>query len=213
MRLNVGASLLAKAALRFWITLYNSRQHAQMCPPQKPQPRPPMHPPILNLNEVELQSLPEALAPQGETAGRYQQQFARIGQQLGAQKLGYRLYALPPGMRGSPFHSHRVNEEMFYVVAGAGEVRLGAERFPIRAGDVIACPPGGPENAHQIINTSAGELRYLAISTQQQPEICEYPDSNKYAVMDNFAMDAEGNASGFVAVARQAEGVDYWDGE
>ena len=172
-----------------------------------------MHPPILNLNQVELEPLPEALAPTGDTAGRYPPKMARVGQQLGAQKLGYRLYVLEPGMRGSPFHSHRVNEEMFYVVAGEGEVRLGAERFPIRAGDVIACPPGGPEAAHQIINTSAAELRYLAVSTQQQPEICEYPDSNKYAVMDNFSIDAEGNASGFVAVARQADGVDYWDGE
>ena len=172
-----------------------------------------MHPPILNLDSVELESLPEAFAPTGETAGRYQQRQARVGQQLGAQKLGYRLYVLEPGMRGSPFHSHRVNEEMFYVVAGEGQVRLGTERFPIRAGDVIACPPGGPEKAHQIINTSNGELRYLAVSTQQSPEICEYPDSGKYAVMDDFKVDAEGNASGFVAVARQADGVDYWDGE
>ncbi|MCW8278541.1 cupin domain-containing protein [Pseudomonas sp. PCH199] len=35
------------------------------------------------------------------------------------------------------------NLGMFYIVAGEGEVRLGAERFPIRAGDVIACPAGG----------------------------------------------------------------------
>lgn len=172
-----------------------------------------MHPPILNLDSVELEPLPEAFAPTGETAGRYQQRLARVGQQLGAQKLGYRLYVLEPGMLGSPFHSHRVNEEMFYVVAGEGQVRLGSERFPIRAGDVIACPPGGPEKAHQIINTSNGELRYLAVSTQQSPEICEYPDSGKYAVMDDFKVDAEGHASGFVAVARQADGVDYWDGE
>jgi len=172
-----------------------------------------MHPAILNLNQVDLESLPEALAPTGETASRYQQRMARVGQQLGAQKLGYRLYVLEPGMRGSPFHSHRVNEEMFYVVAGEGQIRLGAERFPICAGDVIACPPGGPEAAHQIINTSKAELRYLAVSTQQSPEICEYPDSGKYAVMDDFKVDAEGNASGFVAIARQADGVDYWDGE
>ncbi len=111
------------------------------------------------------------------------------------------------------FTSHRVNEEMFYVVAGAGEVRLGTERFPIRAGDVIACPSGGPEAAHQIINTSNAELRYLAVSTQQSPEICEYPDSGKYAVMDDFKVDAEGKASGFVAIARPGDGVDYWDGE
>lgn len=172
-----------------------------------------MHPAILNLHQVYLEPLPEALAPSGETAGRYQLRMARVGQRLGAQKLGYRLYVLEPGMRGSPFHSHRVNEEMFYVVAGEGEIRLGAERFPICAGDVIACPPGGPEAAHQIINTSDAELRYLAVSTQQSPEICEYPDSGKYAVMDDFKVDAQGNASGFVAIARQADGVDYWDGE
>jgi uncharacterized cupin superfamily protein len=172
-----------------------------------------MHPRILNLNQVDLESLPEALAPTGDTAARYQQRMARVGQQLGAQKLGYRLYVLEPGMRGSPFHSHRVNEEMFYVLAGEGEVRLGAERFPIRTGDVIACPPGGPEMAHQIINSSDAELRYLAVSTQQSPEICEYPDSGKYAVMDDFKVDAEGNASGFVAIARPGDGVDYWDGE
>ena len=56
-----------------------------------------MHPPILNLNQVELEPLPEALAPTGETAGRYRQRTARVGQQLGAQKLGYRLYVLEPG--------------------------------------------------------------------------------------------------------------------
>ena len=61
-----------------------------------------MHPPILNLDSVELEPLPEAFAPTGETAGRYQQRQARVGQQLGAQKLGYRLYVLEPGMRGSP---------------------------------------------------------------------------------------------------------------
>ncbi|HEV8110827.1 MAG TPA: cupin domain-containing protein, partial [Burkholderiales bacterium] len=39
---------------------------------------------------------------------------------------------------------------MFYVVEGSGEVRIGSETFPIRAGDIIACPPGGQDTAHQI---------------------------------------------------------------
>ncbi|MNV76356.1 Cupin domain protein [compost metagenome] len=99
------------------------------------------------------------------------------------------------------------------MVAGEGEVRLGDQAFAIRAGDVIACPAGGPETAHQIINTSSGELRYLAVSTQQSPEICQYPDTGKYTVMDDFRVDTEGNATGFVAVANEADGVDYWEGE
>jgi uncharacterized cupin superfamily protein len=138
--------------------------------------------------------------------------MARVGQQLGAQKLGYRLYVLPPGMRGSPFHSHRVNEDVLRGGRG-GRSALGGRTLSDSRGRRDRLPAGRPGTAHQIINTSLAELRYLAVSTQQQPDICEYPDSNKYAVMDNFKVDAEGNASGFVAVARQADGVDYWDGE
>ena len=35
----------------------------------------------------------------------------------------------------------------------------------------MACPAGGPESAHQIINCGDEELRYLAVSTQRAPEI------------------------------------------
>ena len=52
-----------------------------------------------------------------------------------------------------------------------------------RIGDIIACPPGGPETAHQLINTGEGELKYLAVSTKLSPELCEYPDSGKFGVM------------------------------
>jgi uncharacterized cupin superfamily protein len=85
-----------------------------------------------------------------------------LGRQLGALKLGLNLIALAPGKRAFAFHSHRVNEEMFYVVAGRGEMRLGENRHALHAGNVVACPAGGPETAHQIINTGDEELRYLA---------------------------------------------------
>ena len=49
---------------------------------------------------------------------------------------------------------------MFFVLHGSGEVRIGEARYPIRAGDIIACPAGGKETAHQIINTGNEELRY-----------------------------------------------------
>lgn len=171
-----------------------------------------MHPAILNLSKVELVPLLEPFVPSGESASRYKQRNARVGKMLGSQKLGSRLIALDPGMRSSPFHSHRVNEEMFYIVMGKGEVRIGAERFPICAGDLIACPPGGPDTAHQIINTSSGELRYLAISTQESPDICEYPDSGKYMVMDSGGSGG-GSLGRFAVVARRQDAVDYWDGE
>jgi uncharacterized cupin superfamily protein len=129
-----------------------------------------------------------------------------LGRQLGASKLGYNLIALAPGKRAFPFHSHRVNEEMFFVVAGQGEIRLGDDHHALRAGDVVSCPAGGPETAHQIINTGDVELRYLAVSTQESPEVCMYPDSGKYAVM----VDGEG---GFRTVGRLEESLSYWEDE
>lgn len=67
---------------------------------------------------------------------------------LGAQKLGYNLTVVLPGKRAFPFHNHRVNEEMFFVIEGAGEVRIGEAVYPIRSRDVVACPAGEPETAH-----------------------------------------------------------------
>jgi uncharacterized cupin superfamily protein len=171
-----------------------------------------MHPPILNLNDIELSPLPERYLPSDESAAQYQQSMAHVSKQLGSQKLGYRMIGLKPGMRASPFHSHRVNEELFFIVAGEGQIRLGDETFPVRAGDIIACPPGGPDTAHQIFNNSADELRYLALSTVESPEICEYPDSGKFMVMHNGS-SVRGSAERFHTVARKADAVDYWDGE
>jgi uncharacterized cupin superfamily protein len=65
---------------------------------------------------------------------------------------------------------------------------------------------GGPETAHQLVNTGSAELKYLAVSTMQQPEVCQYPDSGKVAALDGTGTD------GFRFVARDVQ-VDYWDGE
>jgi len=92
---------------------------------------------------------------------------------------------------------------MFFIVAGSGTLRYGAETRKIRAGDVICCPTGGPETAHQIINDSDAELRYLSISTKVQPEVCEYPDSKKVLAYHG----AWGH------MTHVADDVDYWKDE
>jgi len=165
-----------------------------------------MHRCVINLDEVELHSFPPEHAPSGAAAERFAPRIGMLGRPLGASKLGYNLIALAPGKRAFPFHSHRVNEEMFFVVAGQGEIRLGDDRHALRAGDVVACPAGGPETAHQIINTGDVELRYLAVSTQESPEVCMYPDSGKYAVM----VEGEG---GFRTAGRLEESLSYWEDE
>ncbi|MDQ2927995.1 MAG: cupin domain-containing protein [Pseudomonadota bacterium] len=119
-----------------------------------------------------------------------------------AKKLGAGFDILAPGMRSCPYHFHHAQEEMFVILEGEGTLRVAGEMVPVRGGDVVFIPPG-PEYPHQFINTSSAPLRYLSISTQDRPEICEYPDSGKYSVFDRP----------FRAVQRQDASLDYWDGE
>jgi len=171
------------------------------------------HKSVVNLDDVEFHARPERMTPQGSAAGKFDVRTAHLGQLLGARKLGYNVSAVPPGRAAFPFHSHRVNEEMFLVLSGTGEVRIGDETFPLREGDVMACPAGGPETAHQIINNGDEELRYLAVSTQLSPEICDYPDSRKFGVYALFAGDGDQAHERFFYMGRPDMTLDYWDGE
>ena len=169
---------------------------------------------ILNMADVELRKIGHGADALGSMNApeKFQAQLGEIGRRVGARKLGYNLTVVPPGHRAWPFHNHRVNEEMFFILEGEGEVRIGRETFPIRQGDVIAHPPGGIDTAHQIVNTSKAQLKYLAISTREYPEICDYPDSGKFAVM-NVEPGPDGKPTFWRVAARQSDGIDYWDGE
>jgi uncharacterized cupin superfamily protein len=118
-----------------------------------------------------------------------------------------------PGKRAFPRHNHRVNEELFVILDGTGELVVGDARWPVRKGDVIACAPGGPQTAHQLINTSTEqELKFLAISTLETPDIVEYPDSGKLGYYGRFT-GGDGKPELVVGLCRPAEGVRYWEGE
>ena len=166
-------------------------------------------PPVLNIEDAQYMDFAQMSKAQGTELPRerFGGRMAPLGRPLGARKLGYNVTVVEPGKRAYPFHCHRVNEEMFFIIEGSGEVRFGDKAWPVRRGDVIACPSGGPETAHQLVNAGPGELKYLAVSTMLGLDVCQYPDSGKFAVLDGFG------PSGFRYVGRESSEVDYWDGE
>jgi uncharacterized cupin superfamily protein len=97
---------------------------------------------------------------------------------------------------------------MFLILEGEGELRFGAQKFKLRRHDVVACPTGGAQVAHQIINTGKTTMRYLSLSNVAATEICEYPDSNKIGV---FASTSP--TSGMRKMFRAETGVQYYDRE
>lgn len=139
-------------------------------------------------------------------------EHAKVGLALGAAKLGATYTSVEPGKRAYPRHAHHANEEMFVILEGAGVYHIGDETHPVEPGDVCFAPTGGAETAHGLENTGDAPLRYLAISTLIEPEIVEYPDSSKFAAMTKGPGRTFANVL-FKHVGRQADGVDYWDGE
>jgi uncharacterized cupin superfamily protein len=81
--------------------------------------------PIVSVHEVALQPRPEVWQPPADTTRRFAVSRARIAPMLGLSKLGCTLHEVPPGATAYPFHSHRANEELLFVLAGRGELRLG----------------------------------------------------------------------------------------
>lgn len=169
--------------------------------------------PIINVADVELQPRPPALAPTGAAAERFEARMGIIGAAIGAKALGYNVTEVPAGKSAFPFHNHHVNEEMFFVLDGDGQIRIGDAAFPIGPGDIVACPAGGAETAHQITNTGTVPLRYLAVSTRMSPEVAEYPDSGKFGVLLEHAPAADGSPRAFRYVGRPEKSLDYWEGE
>jgi uncharacterized cupin superfamily protein len=161
--------------------------------------------PVVNLADVPLRD--------GGNGAKFVAQLGRIGALIGAQKLGCQLHIVPAGKQAFPRHAHHVNEEMFFVVSGEGTYRLGEETYPIRAGDIMSAPAGDASSAHQIVNTGAGELRYLAFSTRLDPDVVEYPDSNKFAVASMVPADKGLVAAKLVYIGRREGSLGYFDGE
>ncbi len=153
---------------------------------------------VRNIDELTLESF-----EQGE---KFAGAGTRVGALLGAKDLGYSYDVVPPGKRSCPFHSHRAEEEMFFIVKGSGTLRYGNESRKIRAGDFICCPTGGAETAHQIVNDSDADLAYLSVSTMMPAEVCEYPDSKK---IGSYGV----GTTRLRHLTDVSANVDYWKGE
>jgi uncharacterized cupin superfamily protein len=157
--------------------------------------------PIINLSDMRLNWL--------KTGSRFEVGLHDIDRSIGVTQLGVMLHVVPAGKTAWPFHRHHGKDEVFMVVAGRGVLRTGERRLPIRAGDFIGAPAGG--EAHQIINTSDAELRYVAFANHMRADVMEYPDSGKMAVVIAHGNDRE--PASILDVTGRFTEAPYWDGE
>ncbi|MEO8757285.1 MAG: cupin domain-containing protein [Devosia sp.] len=159
--------------------------------------------PVVRLSDLELKQTAK---------GRdYASASARIGSALGLTRLGAGYAEVPPGKTFCPFHVHHEIDEMFVVLAGEGEYRFGDQRFKVAAGDVLGAPVGGQELAHQLWNIGTEPLKYLMISSKSDVDICEYPDTGKFAASSTRGV--RGGQRQFNHIGRSEQNLDYFDGD
>jgi len=96
-------------------------------------------------------------------------------------RVGVNWMCVAPGRAAVPFHAHLREDEVFYVLSGAGVFRYGDSLTPVKAGDCITCP-ADTGIAHQLANTGSADLVYLSAGTHDPDEVCTYPDTGKIMV-------------------------------
>jgi mannose-6-phosphate isomerase-like protein (cupin superfamily) len=80
---------------------------------------------------------------------------------LGTEQLAFTHRLMPPktGGRGSYGHRHRTQEEIYYVISGTLQFKLGDEVFEVGGGSAVRVAPGtarsvwndGPDDAELVI--------------------------------------------------------------
>jgi uncharacterized cupin superfamily protein len=132
---------------------------------------------------------------------------ARIGRQAGSERLGASLWALPPGQAAYPYHWHYQEEELLVVLEGAPTLRTSDGRRRLERGEVVSFPTG-EAGGHQVLNDTEEEVRFLALSTQGEPDLVMYPESGKLGVFERLPQ-----GGGLYKLFRLEDAVDYWEGE
>jgi uncharacterized cupin superfamily protein len=150
---------------------------------------------IVNLSKLEFvaeQPVPECY--------EYTTAPAAISDKMGAKKIGYNVSTVPPGKFSCPYHFHHSEEELFLVLEGKAMLRQGDQFREVSKGDLIFFE-SGPEGAHQFYNHTDQTFIFFALSTRDELDVCEYPDSKKVLVKKIRTLFQSGTK------------VDYWEGE
>lgn len=132
---------------------------------------------------------------------------ARVGHQLGTEKVGISVWEIPAGEKAYPYHFHLAEEEVLVVLEGEPTLRTPEGVRRLARGEVVRFPVG-EAGAHQLANEGPGTARLIAISNHGAPDVVIYPDSGKLCAAERLPR-SDGRKHYF----RLADEVGYWDGE
>ena len=87
-------------------------------------------------------------------------------ERTGSEKLGARLWRLPP-KSANTLHKHARSEEFYFVLEGTGRMRVADETLTVpRYGGVLV----GPDELRQVFNDTDAEVFWLIVGAPEEHE-------------------------------------------
>jgi uncharacterized cupin superfamily protein len=96
--------------------------------------------------------------------------------------LNAAVWEFQPGAAQMVYHFHHASQELLIVLRGQPTVRMHDGDRQLAEGDVVPFP-AGLEGAHQIRNDAASVARVLIVAANVDPDVAEYPDTGKVAIV------------------------------
>jgi mannose-6-phosphate isomerase-like protein (cupin superfamily) len=86
-----------------------------------------------------------------------------LGEALGLTSCEISLNSRPADTSTPFVHSHKLNEEVYIIVAGSGMFYVDGDEFPVREGDAIRIAPGGK----RVIKSGNEGMIFICIQAQK----------------------------------------------
>jgi len=129
--------------------------------------------PKLDLAKITPQSGSSYPAPYAAEMG--DRAWLPLGQVADLTQFGVNLMMMQPGSKSSLRHWHSHEDEFLMMVSGELILVDDAGEHVLKPGDCAAFK-AGDTNAHQVVNRSGSEARFLVAGTSLVEDVCTYPD-------------------------------------
>ncbi len=103
-----------------------------------------------------------------------------LAKQLGATRLGARLWRLRPG-QASTWHRHAEEEELYVLLEGRGRVRVEDETYELQPQDALLVEPHA---LRQIFNDTEDEALWLVVGAP--PELANTLEMSEAQLRDMY---------------------------
>jgi len=87
-------------------------------------------------------------------------------ERTGSEKMGARLWRLPP-KSANTLHRHVRAEEFYFVLEGTGRIRVGAQTLTVPKHGGVFVPP---DELRQVFNDTDAEVLWLIIGAPEETE-------------------------------------------